>query len=158
MLRRGFPRADPDPDEGRIIRIQLLDRVVHPRRAGHRVDRTGGEHHHEAIAGVLHDLAVRRRDRGAQHREEVPAELVGRLVTQAALTLGRANQVAEQHRYRGRTPRLAARDSCHCCKSCPQPQPWAGGEPCRLGGAWLRCLPWCAPNRPCQLRRWRGDA
>ena len=55
---RRLPRADPDVDRGRIVVVQRVDFAVHGDRTRDGVGRTVPEHHHQAVACVLHDLAV----------------------------------------------------------------------------------------------------
>jgi hypothetical protein len=93
-----------DAEERGRIDVERLDVAVHHRGAGDRVDGAVAEHHHHAVAGVLHEVAVRAFDRSMEDAEELPAELVGGVVAVELVAFRRRDEVAEEHGDRRRAP------------------------------------------------------
>jgi hypothetical protein len=71
-----------------------------------------GEHHHETVTEVLHLGASGLRNRLAQDREVLPADLVGGFREQTLRQLGRSHDVREQDRHvLGGHPALPSADA-----------------------------------------------
>ena len=100
VFGRDFATAQPDAQADGVFTgaVVAFDALLHPNRARQR-RRRRGEHDHEPVAQVLHLGAARLRDRLAQDREMLAAQLVGRVGCQARRQRGRAHHVGEQHRH-----------------------------------------------------------